>query len=54
MQKVVGASPIIHSLSEEPLVAAGKIRCARGNEFISSNAPWDLDHLPAGGLGQPA
>jgi hypothetical protein len=32
-----------------PLVAAGKIRCARCNEFIFSDAPWDLDHLPGGG-----
>jgi len=37
------------ALSEEPLVAGGKIRCARGNEFIFSDAPWELDHLPAGG-----
>jgi hypothetical protein len=37
-----------HPLSEEPLVADDKIRCARCNEFIFSDALWDLDHLPAG------
>jgi hypothetical protein len=38
-----------HPLYEEPLVAAGKIRRARGNEFIFSDAPWELEQLPAGG-----
>jgi hypothetical protein len=29
-------------------VNAGKVRWPRCNEFIFSDAPWDLDHLPGG------